>query len=269
MLSLLQHQACAVALFLFRRKDHDHPFSFKKRQLFRLAVFFELCSEPQQEDLALLFKEDRSSFKEHICFYFCTVLQELDGMVLLEIEVMIIGMRTEPDLLNNNLCSLLLKLFLLFFLLVKELLIVDDPAYRRIGRWSDLYEVELHVAGHLQRFVDRINSWLDAFANHAHCLCPDLFIDRVQLFLLPGHTRSPVEPVASAKAAATTPATGLEPAWLVAARLKAATASWFIKTSCYTDLLLTLLNCIVYVAYPQLSEYCIDLISKLFCKLFV
>jgi hypothetical protein len=66
-------------------------------------------------------------------------------MVQLEVEVMFIGIRTEPDLLDNNFCSFRFNLFLFLFQLIKKLFIVDDLANRRIGCRRDLNQIESKI----------------------------------------------------------------------------------------------------------------------------
>jgi hypothetical protein len=74
-------------------------------------------------------------------------------MLELEVEIMIICLRTKPDLFYYNLGLLGLELLLLLFLLIKELAVIDDFTNRRICSWGDLYQVELKFFGDPQGFL--------------------------------------------------------------------------------------------------------------------
>jgi hypothetical protein len=151
-------------------------------------------------------------------------------VVLLEIEVVIICMRAETYLFNNNFRSLGLDLLLLFLLLVEELLVIYDLANGWLGLRCNFYQVNALLFCELQRLFYRVNTSLDTIAYYANGTCPDLFIDGMKLFLFLRKTGTTVKTVSTAS--------GTSPGRPVTARPEAATtATWLIETCCYKNLL--------------------------------
>ena len=125
--------------------------------------------------------------------YLGTFLKELAGVLELELEVVLVGIRTETDLLDDNLGCVLLHLLGFLFLLVDVLLIVKDLANRRIGLSADFNEVKVELIGHLHGLCDRIDAGIgDVVANETYLRSGNLLVDvQVILVLLSFGTNRP------------------------------------------------------------------------------
>lgn len=78
----------------------------------------------EKEHFTLFLEQNRTTLKKDISLHFCSFVQKTDGMFQFEIIIVIIGLRSETNLLNNNLRRLSFLLFLTFFLLIEKLLII-------------------------------------------------------------------------------------------------------------------------------------------------
>lgn len=119
--------------FRFRREDHDHPLALQLGHLLHLTPLFEVGGKTQQQDFSLILENDLAAAEKDISFHLIPVLEEILGMLQLEIEIVVIGIGAETNLLDHNLHSFGFQLLGFFLLLVKELRIVDDPANGGIG----------------------------------------------------------------------------------------------------------------------------------------
>ncbi len=107
------------------------------------------------------------------------LLEELLGMLQLELEVMLVGIWAEPYLLKNHLGGIRLHLFCLLPLLVKELLVVEYLAHRRISLVADKHQVEFHLIRHGQGLGNWVNTLLgDILSDKAHLRSGDLLVYR-------------------------------------------------------------------------------------------
>ena len=98
-----------------RSQRNSHSLTFQQGHLLYFCIFFQVIRKTKQQYFALFFEKNGTTFKEHICFHLVSVLQESDGMFLLEVVVMIICLRSETDFLYVYL-YLFSLLFLLTFL---------------------------------------------------------------------------------------------------------------------------------------------------------
>jgi len=176
---------CTLDLLLTLRADVKyHPFALEVRYIIGLAVLGEVGSEACEEEFTLFLEDDGASAEEDIGFHFVALFEELDGMLELEVIVMIVGLGTETDLFDFLLLGIRFRLFLFFLLSVEEFLIVHYPAYGRIRRSSDLDEVEVLVIGNFHCLLERVDTLLYIVANKAHLShTADLVIDTMRIFL--------------------------------------------------------------------------------------
>ena len=100
-------------------------------------------------------------------------------MLELEVIVVVIGLRSKADLLDDDLDALSLLFLLLLLELEDELLIVDDATYWRIDIGRDLHEVKLLVVSDTESLLYRIYSLLYIVPDEAHFLGADSLIDSV------------------------------------------------------------------------------------------
>ena len=123
--------------------------------------------------------------EEDVCLHLCALLQEVLGVAQLEVVVVIVGLRTETDLLDYDLHGFGLDLLSLTLLLIQELLIVGDTAHRGIGLGRNLEQVELHLVGQLDSLANREHDGIfDIVAYDAYLRCSDLVIDAMRILLL-------------------------------------------------------------------------------------
>ena len=121
-------------LLALRADVKYHSFALEVGYIIRFAVLGEVGSEAREEEFTLFLEDDGTSAEEDIGFDFIALFEELDGMLELEVVIMIIGLGTETDLFDFLLFGICFCLFLFFLLSVEEFLIVHYPAYGRIRR---------------------------------------------------------------------------------------------------------------------------------------
>ena len=103
-------------------------------------------------------------------------------MLQLEVVVVVVGLRSEANLLDRDLRLVGLQLLCLFLLLVEELLVIGDAAHGGIGFGRNLDQVELHLVRELECVADReYDGLFDVVADHAHLGCRDLVVDTVRI----------------------------------------------------------------------------------------
>ena len=106
-------------------------------------------------------------------------------MVELELEVMLVGLRTETDLLDDHLRRIGFLFLRLLFLLIDEFLIVNDLAHGRFGGRSNFHQIQFPFLGHLQRLCNRIDTLLGHIVAHnADARGGDGFVDAETVFLV-------------------------------------------------------------------------------------
>ena len=158
----------ALSRFFLGADEHDHLLALKHGQLLGLAVFLKLVGEFEEENLSLHFKDDLASLEEYIGFHLATFLQEFNGVVLFEIEIVLVGMGPETDVLNNNFRGLGFDLLGLFLLLVQEFAVVNDLANWRIDIGRYLNKIKTFFTGHFKGALQWINASLDVLADDTH-----------------------------------------------------------------------------------------------------
>src|SRR5690606_22712788 len=83
-----------------------------------------------------------------------TLLQETDGVLQLEIVIVIVSVRAETNLFDNNLGSICLYLFLLLLLLIQKLLIINYFADWRVSIWRYLNKIKFHFISQPESITD-------------------------------------------------------------------------------------------------------------------
>lgn len=163
-------QKGARLLFLLRRKVHYHLFAFLFGQLIDFAVFFQIRCKTQKKYLPLVFIYYRTAFKEHVSLDFRTFLKETNGVFLLKIVIVLVRLRSETYFLYNHLGSIGLEGFLLFFLFVKELSLLDDTAYGRLGIGGYFHQIGFLFARYAQSLFYRVHARFDILTDKTHLL---------------------------------------------------------------------------------------------------
>ena len=114
------------------------------------------------------FVNNGSSFEEYIDSYFVTVLQKSYGMFQFEIEIMFIRLRSEAYFLDDYLGGLGFDFFLLLLLFVKQLLVINQFADRRIGVRRNFDKVEFGFFCHFQCLLQRVDFGFYTFSDNSH-----------------------------------------------------------------------------------------------------
>ena len=174
-----------MLLLFLNRSDHNyHPLALKLRHVLRSSVLLEFDCKTKEKFFSLVGELNRTSPEENRSLDLGTLTKELLGMLELELEVVLISVRTEADFLYHNLGGILLHLLGLLLLLVEILLVIKYLAHRRVSLGCNFHQVKFHLICHLHGYGDRINARLrNVVTDETHLWCPDLFID-VQLILV-------------------------------------------------------------------------------------
>ena len=171
---------------LFRRDNHEHALAFEAGHLLGLAVFQQGLGKLQQLLLALFLVDDAAAAEEDVDFDLVALLEEADGVVEFELEVVVVGLRAEAYLLDDNLCRVGLAFLLALLLLVEELLVLDDFAHRRVGLRRDHHQIQTLVVGAAERLLGVENDGFHAFADDTHHRYVDALVDEVVGFFADG-----------------------------------------------------------------------------------
>ena len=173
-----------LSFLLVGRNYHCHTLPLKDRHAFGTAVVFKFNRKPQQLFLSLVLEHDGPSAEEYGRLDLGTFLKELLRMLEFELEVMLVGIRTETDLLDDNLRGIGFHFLCLLLLLIEVLLVIEDPAHRRIGLCADLHQVKFELVRHLQRLCNGIyTGFRDILPDQAHLLSSNLLV-YVELILV-------------------------------------------------------------------------------------
>lgn len=186
------YDALAVFRVLFFRlgtDEHVHVASHEGRHLIGLAVIGQTFGEAKKEQLALVLVDDGTSTEINLKLDLVAVLEELDGMVALEVEVMIVGLRTQMNLLHDSLGAVGLDFLGFFLLLVEIFLIVHHLADRRCGVGRNFHKVEFVFVGEGQCLAQGYDPGFEIFAHYAHGLCGNVLVDAVLALFLGTRSR--------------------------------------------------------------------------------
>lgn len=144
LLTLLDHSC------FFGSKVQEHLLAFERGHRLYLTVLFQIIGKTEKENLTLFLEKNGASAEEHIRTNLVAIEEELLCVLQLELIVVLIGLRTEPNLLYLNFNLLLLHFLLPLLLLVKELGIVDQATNWRLGIGGDFYKVNSLLASQIQ-----------------------------------------------------------------------------------------------------------------------
>ena len=104
-------------------------------------------------------------------------------MLEFEVIIVVVRLRSEPDLLHLLLFLIGLSLFLLFLLSVEEFLIINHTANGRVSGWRDLDEVKILLIRNSHSLLERVDTLLYIVANQANLRDPaDFIINPVRVF---------------------------------------------------------------------------------------
>ena len=127
----------------------------------------------------MFLEQDGAAFEENVRLNLSAVLQKLYRMTQFEIVVMVICLRSEPNLFDYDLSRLCFKLFFPLLLLVKELLIINNPTNRRRSVRRDLNKVEFLLIRYLTSLFYCIYPRLYVFTYQTNLFNANLFVNSV------------------------------------------------------------------------------------------
>src|SRR5579885_2128018 len=155
------------AFFLPGSEDGVQRIAFLARAELDDAFALDVLDETFEDLAAEVGARHLATAEEDGGFHLVSFVEKAQHVVLLRFVIVVVHVDAELDFLDHDLLLMLLSLAFLFFLLVEELAVVHDPANGRIGCGRDLYQVQVFLAGHLERFEGRQDADLIAFVvNH-------------------------------------------------------------------------------------------------------
>ncbi len=132
----------------------------------------------------MLFEENRAAFEEYVGFYFRAFLKEADGMLELEVVVVVVGLRPETDFFYDYLGCFGFDFLGFLLLLIEIFLIVKDFAYRGLCVWRYFHEVEVELVGNAACLLNGIYAGGDVVAYKTHFACTYVLVYVVGRLLL-------------------------------------------------------------------------------------
>ncbi|MOA36221.1 hypothetical protein D3C78_1577310 [compost metagenome] len=93
------------------------------------------------------------------------LIQKLDYVAVFHLIVMLINVSAEPYFLNIDNLLVLTGFLLFLLLLITELAIVHDAAYRWFGCRRDVHQIQIEINCKLQGIPDRFNTDLLALCS--------------------------------------------------------------------------------------------------------
>lgn len=136
------------------REHHNHSPAFHIRLRLNFTDITQFLSQVMQQFFAFFGIKHISSPKLDGSFNFISILQKFPGMTCFEFKVMVIGVRTETQLLNLNRMLLFLGFFFFLLFFVHKLTEVDHLANRRPGFWCNFYQIQPIGLGNLNSPVN-------------------------------------------------------------------------------------------------------------------
>ena len=176
-------------LLSFRGKDHDHALAFHVGRLIDFCEIGQSFGQPLQHFLALLLVGNLSSLEDHCCFDFMALAKEPHSVPRLEVEVMNVCVRMEPEFFEQRDMLVFLLNLVLLGELVLEFAEVDDLADRGCCPGHNLNEVGVTLTcqgnGCPGRHDPQLASML---VDNPDFRSFDFVVDSVLLFLADGVT---------------------------------------------------------------------------------
>ncbi len=91
-------------------------------------------------------------------------------------------MRTKTNFFYNNFRRFGFQFLLFLFLIVQELLVINNAANRRLGIRCNFYQVETRIFCNFKRLFNRKYTLLNVFTYYTYLCGTDFFIDLVCVF---------------------------------------------------------------------------------------
>jgi hypothetical protein len=161
--------------------------------LLYFSVIFQFLGKFEEDDFSLFLVGDGTTLEVYISLNLGALFEELDGVLDLEVEVVIVGIGTKPDLLHDHLGRFGFSFLFLFLLFVEEFLIIHHLTNGGIGIGYNFYQVELLFLGNFPCFFKWIDIRFNILSNEPYLGSGNIFIDimLIFLFLVPGESSEP------------------------------------------------------------------------------
>lgn len=130
---------------------HRHGAALHSRRLLDGAVLTKLLLQLIEQIAPEFRMRDGSPTEEDAEFYLVAPIKELRCLSSLGFQIVIADLRLDPNFLETNHMLGLAGITLFPALLVPELSVIHQAAYRGNGIGCDLYKVEPTLTGHLKR----------------------------------------------------------------------------------------------------------------------
>ncbi len=149
---------CLVALViegtLNRSEEHEHVTAFELRSRLDRSKRFKVLSQTLEHVETLLGMSHLAATEHDGDLNACALLEESQDVTLLGLVVTHVNLGTEFHFLNFDPGLVLTSLLGLHGLLVLELAIIHDPAYRRFCVRRDFHQVKALLIGNALRIAD-------------------------------------------------------------------------------------------------------------------
>lgn len=155
----------------------EHPVSFQFGHQFHFSVLLQRLGELEKDEFSLFFVGNGATTEVNISFYLVSIFEELHCVLHFKIEVVLVGLRAEADLFDHLLALLGLEFLVFFLLFVKEFLVIDNSADRRIGSRYNFHQVQPNFLGDLQCLFKGIDFRGDVVADETNLESTDKIID--------------------------------------------------------------------------------------------
>lgn len=149
-------------LLLLWRKHDEHVHTLEFWPDLNNSCFGKILLEPLKQHDSEFLMCDLSSSKMNGCLHLVAVMKYPHRVVFLELIIVLVGAWAELNFLDGNKSLLLLRLFLLLFLLILPFAEVDNSANRRLSLRRNLDEIQTLTASNLYRLLRRHYSELRA-----------------------------------------------------------------------------------------------------------
>lgn len=166
----------ALLFLLVRREYRGHTPPFHLGRLIDPCQVLHIFNETTKQIHSLILVDNVSASKLHVRLYLVTIVQEITGVVLFELIIVIVGAWSEPKLLHLHRLRPLPLPLLLLLLLVAVLAVVNDLAYGRLGIRSNFNEIKVMVAGAIQGVFEIHDLVIAFWFNDAYSAGADLSV---------------------------------------------------------------------------------------------
>ena len=113
-----------------------------------------------------------------------SLVEETQHVILFRFVVVVVHVDTELHFLDRNGLLFFLGFAIPLFVLVQEFPVIHDAANRGLRGWGNLHQVQVFLAGHLERLEGRQDADLLSFVtNHTHFACANALIHADKAFV--------------------------------------------------------------------------------------